>query len=58
MNVPLNIILYCINQILIKKLKVNDLKSQKYKKDTKSKMFITPYEYSLFEAKICHFIYI
>ena len=57
MNVPLNIILYCINQILIKKLKVNDLKSQKYKKDTKSKIFITPYEYSLYEAKICHFIY-
>ena len=57
MNVPLNIILYCINQILINKLKPIDNKNKKYKKDPKSKMLITPYEYSLYEAKIFHFIY-
>ena len=57
MNVPLNIILYCINQLLINKLKNMDNKNKKYKKDPKTKMFMTPYEYSLYEAKIFHFIY-
>ena len=56
MNVPLNIILYCINQLLINKLK-NDNKNKKYKKDPKTKMLMTPYEYSLYEAKIFHFVY-
>ena len=57
MNVPLNIIFYCINQILIDKLKTMDNKNKKYKKDPKTKMLMTPYEYSLYEAKIFHFIY-
>jgi len=57
MNLPFNIILYCINQMLLNKLKPIDNKIKKYKKDPKTKMFITPYEYSLFEAKIFHFIY-
>ena len=57
MNVPLNIILYCINQILLNKLKLNDSKNKKYRKDPKTKTLITPYEYSLYEAKIFHFIY-
>ena len=57
MNVPLNVFLYCINHILINKLKLTENKNKKYKKDIKSKVFITPYEYSLYEAKICHFIY-
>ena len=54
MNVPLNIILYCINQILNNKLADN---KKRYQKDPKSKFFITPYEFSLYEAKIFHFIY-
>ena len=57
MNVPFNVILYCINQILINKLKNNDTKNKKYKKDPRTKNFVTPYEYSVYEAKICHFIY-
>ena len=56
MNVPLNIFLYCINQILINKLKITDNK-KRYKKDPKSKTIMTPYDYSLYEAKIFHFIY-
>ena len=54
MKVPLNIILYCLNQILITKLKFID---KKYKSDSKTKIPITPYENSLYEAKIFHFIY-
>jgi hypothetical protein len=36
---------------------LSENKNKKYKKDAKSKAFMTPYEYSLYEAKICHFIY-
>ena len=56
MNIPINIILYCINQILANKIKWTDTKS-KYKKDQKTKTFKTPYDYSMYEAKIFHFIY-
>ena len=56
MNIPVNIIFYCVNQILINKLKV-DTKNKKYKKDQKTKISMTPYDYSLYEAKIFHFIY-
>ena len=54
MNVPVNIILYCINQILTNKLKPLDPKTKKGKKETKN---IISYENSLYEAKIFHFIY-
>ena len=57
MNVPLNIIFYCINQILINKYNSTDPNYQRYKKSSKSKVPMTPYEYSLYEAKIFHFIY-
>ena len=57
LEIPTTILLYCINIILQKKLKNVDNKNKKYKKDAKSKIFITPYEYSLYEAKIFHFIY-
>ena len=57
MNIPFNIILYCINQILINKLISSDNKNKRYKKSSKSKIPMTPYEYSLYEAKIFHFIY-
>ena len=56
MNIPVNIILYCVNQILTSKIKWTDTKN-KYKKDSKTKMLKTPYDYSLYEAKIFHFIY-
>ena len=54
MNIPMNVILYCINQILINKLKPFDPKSKKGKKDSKN---IICYDNSLYEAKIFHFIY-
>ena len=54
MNVPMNIILYCINQILINKLKPFDPKAKKGKKDKNNTI---SYENSLYEAKIFHFIY-
>ena len=54
MNIPLNLILYCINQILIKKLKLAEMI---YKKAKKNQKINTPYEFSLYEAKIFHFIY-
>ena len=57
LEIPTAILLYCINIILQKKIKNIDNKNKKYKKDAKSKMYITPYEYSLYEAKIFHFIY-
>ena len=57
MNIPVNIIFFCVNQILINKLKITDTKNKKYKKDQKTKISITPYDYSLYEAKIFHFIY-
>ena len=54
MNVPMNIILYCINQILINKLKPFEQKAKKGKKDKNNTI---SYENSLYEAKIFHFIY-
>ena len=52
MNIPVNVILYCINQILINKVKPFDPKSRKINKREK-----TSYENSLYEAKVFHFIY-
>ena len=48
----MNIIFYCINQLLISKLKPSENKSKKGKKNNS-----TIYDNSLFEAKIFHFIY-
>ena len=55
MNIPMNIILYCINQILINKLKPLDPKAKKAKKEAKNST--TVYENALYEAKVFHFIY-
>ena len=52
MNIPMNIIFYCINQLLISKLKPSENKLKKGKKNNS-----TIYDNSLFEAKIFHFIY-
>ena len=57
LNIPLNVILYCINQIIINKLSLTENKNKKNKKTSKSKIPTTSYEYSLYEAKIFHFIY-
>jgi hypothetical protein len=56
MDIPLNVILCCINQILNNKLNP-DNKSKRSKKAQKIKANITPYEYAFYEAKIFHFIY-
>ena len=55
MNLPMNVILYCINQILINKLRPIDPKTKKPKKDSKNN--VISYENSLYEAKVFHFIY-
>ena len=52
LEIPLNIILYCIYKILLKNIKNNI-----YKKDPTYKCISTPYEKSLFESKIFHFLY-
>ena len=63
LNIPLNIILYCMNTILIKNAAIEKLKEKnekkppKYVKDPKSKVFILPTNIGIFEAKILHFIY-
>ena len=58
MNIPLNVILCCINQILNNKLNpIDNRRRILFKKTQKIKVNITPYEYSLYEAKIFHFIY-
>jgi hypothetical protein len=56
MNIPVNMVLYCVNRILLNKLK-SEGKNKKYIKDPKTKIMMTPYDYSLYEAKIFHFIY-
>ena len=62
LEIPLDIILYCLNSIIIKnnkleKEKEKETKKPKYEKDQKTKHFITPYLTSKFEAKFLHFIY-
>ena len=54
LEIPLNIIFYCLNEITKKKIKQ---KEKKYEKDPKSKLFIAPYRIGKIEAKILHFIY-
>ena len=56
LNIPLNIILYCVNIILQKIIK-NEPGKKRYIKDPNTKNIKTPYKTSLFEAKLCHFLY-
>ena len=56
LRIPLNIILFCMGKIIQRKLdSVN--KEKRYIKSKEYKCFITPYEFSLYEAKFFHFIY-
>ena len=54
LEIPLNIILYCVGKILQKNIKNNN---NSYKKDSSFKCIATPYEISLFESKLFHFLY-
>ena len=56
LKIPLNIILFCLEKIAQKK--INSInKDRRYTKSKEFKCFITPYEFSLYEAKFFHFIY-
>ena len=56
LKIPLNIILFCMEKIAQKK--INSINNNKrYMKSKESKCYITPYEFSLYEAKFFHFIY-
>ena len=56
MEIPLNIILFCLGKVIQRK--INSIsKDKRYIKRKENKCYITPYEYSLFEAKFFHFIY-
>ena len=57
LNIPLNIILYCLNSYLQKNIKLENESKQKYVQDPKSNEYITPYETGVMEAKIIHLIY-
>ena len=63
LNIPLNIILYCLNVIMIKNSNAEKMKEKtekkppRYVKDPKTKAFIVPYYVGIFEAKIIHFLY-
>ena len=62
LDIPLNIILYCINIIIQKNIKLEKEREKKkkflkYEKDPKKKIFITSYSVGVFEAKLIHFLY-
>ena len=62
LEIPLNIILYCLNIIIQKNIKIEKDREKKkkmikYEKDPKKKIFITPYTVGVFEAKLMHFLY-
>jgi len=63
LNIPINIILYCMNIIMIKNSNAEKMKEKtekkpaKYIKDPKAKAYIMPYNTGVFEAKIIHFVY-
>ena len=63
LNIPMNIILYCMNIIMIKNSNAEKMKEKtekkpaKYIKDPKAKAYIMPYNAGVFEAKIIHFVY-
>ena len=56
MEIPLNIIIFCLGKVIQRKIS-SISKDKRYIKSKENKCFITPYEYSLFEAKFFHFIY-
>ena len=56
MKIPLNIILFCLGKIINKKIS-SISKDKRYIKNKEHKCYLTPYEFSLFEAKFLHFIY-
>ena len=56
LEIPLNIILYSIGKILQKNLQ-NTNKNNVYKKDSTFKCISTPYDISLSESKLFHFLY-
>ena len=62
LDIPLDIILYCINIILIRNIRAEKEKEKKekkvkYERDKKTKVYHTPYVTGNFEAKFIHFIY-
>ena len=63
LNIPLNIIFYCINTIMMRNIGSEKLKEKnekvppKYIKDPKSKIYIINTNVGIFEAKLLHFLY-
>ena len=62
LEIPLNIILYCLNLIIQKRIKLEKEEEKtkniiKYQKAPKLKTFVTPYSAGVFEAKLIHLIY-
>jgi hypothetical protein len=60
LEIPLNIILYCINTIIHKNLKSEKIENEKRKKPKYAKdkkVYITPYQVGIYEAKLMHFLY-
>ena len=56
MKIPLNLILFCLGKIIHKK--INSIsKDKRYVRNKEHRCLITPYEFSLFEAKFFHFLY-
>ena len=55
LNIPLNIIIYCIEKIIQKQIKSRN--NNIYKKHPTYKCISTPYEISSFESKLFHFLY-
>ena len=56
LKIPLNIILFSMGKIIQKKLN-SVSKDKRYIKIKEIKCYITPYEFSVYEAKFFHFIY-
>ena len=54
LKIPLNIILYSIEKIIQKNIKN---RKNVYQKNSKYKCYSTPYDLSLFESKLFHFLY-
>ena len=54
LEIPLNIILYCIGKIIQKNIKN---RNNIYKKHSVYKIISTPYDLSIYESKIFHFLY-
>ena len=56
LKIPLNIIIFCLSKIIQRKMNSTS-KEKRYIKNKEFKCIITPYEFSLYEAKFFHFIY-